>query len=429
MTADEKLLEKIGTKKAVIGVIGLGYVGLPLALLFARRGFVVHGFTRTPKTISEINSGITEISGLEKDLNRVLKNKHFSAHPIDDKQLLKCDIYIICVPTPVNPEKKPDLTSLKEVVKKLKQIGLKGKLVINESTVAPFTTRDVFKNVAEDFFLVCSPERVDPGVTTKTAENIPKLLGARDKKSQKLGIRLYRHIMKKDLVVTGSMEAAEMSKMLENTYRAVNIALINEFAILADKVDIDIMDVLNAAKTKWSFQAHNPGIGVGGHCIPVDPYYILELAEKNNLSLPVILTSLLQNESMPKYLLDKLLTVYKPGMRVLVYGIAYKKNVADIRESPVIEFCRLMTEHKIPFEVHEPLINSQTLKTLGLKEGALSPVDIFIVGTDHRQILKDYKSAVTNNTFVLDGRNYFKKAVGKKVIGVGHTILKRRTKE
>lgn len=399
------LLAKINSKKAKIGVIGMGYVGLPLALLLAKKGFSVTGFVRNEKR--------------KRDFNKVFKG----VEAITSPALAKQDIIIICVPTPIDKNKNPDLTDLTEVANQLSKINITGKLLINESTVAPFMTRKLFTRFSGKYFLTCSPERIDPGNRDKTTEYIPKVIGGIDKASLELGIALYKTILKGEIVPVASLETAEMAKMLENTYRTVNIALINEFAKLAENCEIDILEVIKAAKTKWSFQAHYPGIGVGGHCIPVDPYYVVALAKDRGVSLPVTQTALSENEEMPRFVAEKISKNYKSGMKVLVYGITYKKDVADLRESPVLVFCEYLKKKKIEFTVYDPLINRGEIRKQNLIPGILKFTDILVVGTDHSTLQDDYKKVVGENTIVIDGRNFFKKKVGKKVLGVGRNLV------
>lgn len=420
MIDNKALLTKIKNKKAVIGVIGLGYVGLPLALAIIKKGYTVHGYVKSSDSKKTILSGATDITDEPEILLRALKKNKFSVSTTTTN-LEKCDVIILCIPTPVKKNKKPDLTSLKNVASKLATINLSNKLIINESTVAPFTTHQILGKLPGDYFLVCSPERIDPG-TNKTIESIPKVVGGANNESLALGIKFYEQILEKKVVKVSSMEAAELTKMLENTYRAVNIALINEFAKLADTTGIDMMDVIAAAGSKWSFATHYPGIGVGGHCIPVDPYYILEFAKKKNISMDIIKTSLQENESMPSYVLQKIHDVYKHGMEVVIYGLTYKKNVADLRESPVLTLCDLLKKHKIPFSVYDPVLSKRDLKKLGYIVSQIKPVDIFIVGADHKALADEYVEFVNENTIIIDGRNFFTKKVGKKIIGIGRTI-------
>lgn len=419
------LLKKIKTKKAKIGVIGLGYVGLPLAILFAKKGFSVTGFVRSKKKQEILSSGKSYIEDevVETYLPTLLKKRKFEAKVTNPNDLGEQDVLIVCVPTPVTDDKRPDLTDLKSVGEQLSVLDLTGKLIINESTVAPFTTSEILGNFKSEYFLACSPERVDPGNKKRTTELIPKVIGGKDKKSLQLAKTLYKQVLKADIIEVENIESAEMAKMLENSYRAVNIALVNEFAKLAEKCSIDILDVLRAAKTKWTFQAHYPSIGVGGHCIPVDPYYVLELAEKKHVSMKVVLDSLLENEHMPKYMLEKLLSVYKKGKKVLVYGLTYKKDVGDLRESPVIIFCKMLKEKKIPFSVYDHFVRALAIQKIGFAQGRLEKTDIFVVGTAHSMLSNDYKEAIGKDTVVIDGQNFFDRKVGKKVIGIGRTFV------
>lgn len=426
MKSDEHLAKKIADKTVRIGIIGLGYVGLPLAVLFAKKGFKVSGFIRDRKKIGLIKQGKSYITDpfVDEFLPHVVKKGMLCAFSTEDRTALgSCDVYIICVPTPVAPDKTPDITAFRSVARLLASLDLTGKLIINESTVAPGMTRDVFGTLGGTYFLVCSPERVDPGNDSKSTEVIPKVMGGRDKESLSLGSLLYSQVLKGTLVAVSTLESAELTKMLENTYRAVNIALSNEFALLAEKMGIDIVEVINAAKTKWSYQAHYPSIGVGGHCIPVDPYYIVQYANTHGVDLPVVFESLKQNEDMPRHLAEKVTSNYKKGNSVVVYGITYKKNVGDMRESPVVEFCHSLSSANIPFSVYDPYVPDEELTKLSLKKGRLSIVDILIVGTDHDTLKDDYKKLIGEHTLVVDGRNFFPKKVGRAVIGVGRMFV------
>lgn len=418
------LLAKIKTKKAKVGIIGLGYVGLPLAIIFAKKGFQVTGFVRSRKKVEDLQKGINYLQDetIDEDLKNVTKNGQLIAALVEDKELENQDVIVICVPTPVTDAKQPDLEPFKTVANRLSSIDLTGKLIINESTVSPFMTRDILGALPGDYFLVCSPERVDPGNKTRNTSNIPKLIGGKNKESLNLATTLYKLVLENGVVPVKSLEVAEMSKMLENTYRAVNIALINEFAKLADACNIDILEVIEAAKTKWSFRVHYPGIGVGGHCIPVDPYYIVELAKSRGVPMDITQIGLMENERMPEYVLSKMLSHYKKGMSVLVYGITYKKDINDLRESPVTSFCLLLNKKQIPFTVYDPLIPKKDIEKLGFKTSDLKKVDILIVGTDHSNLATDYKQLIEKNTVVIDGRNYFTTKKGKIVLGVGRTL-------
>lgn len=425
MNSVDTLLKKIKNKKAKIGIIGLGYVGLPLAVLIAEKGFPVTGYVRSEKKSTNLKNGQSNLADeeLDKKLQKVLKNGNFTVSITKSDNLTPQDVLIICVPTPVSHDKTPDLTDLIGVSKHLESIDLTGKLIINESTVAPFTTRHVLGNFPGEYFLVSSPERIDPGNKSKTVANIPKVIGGLNPDSLLLAEALYKQILDEEVVLVNKLEGAEMAKILENTYRAVNIALINEFAKLAEQCDIDILEVIKAAKTKWSFQAHYPGIGVGGHCIPVDPYYLLELAKQKGLDMQVVAHSLKINEEMPAYIAEKVAKFYKKKMKVLVYGVTYKKDVNDIRESPVLEFAKVLTKKKIPFTVYDPYVSAKELKTLALPAGKIEKSDILVVATDHTQLEKDASKIIGEDTIVIDGRNFFHTKKGKAVHGIGRKFL------
>lgn len=419
------LLRKIKTKHVRIGVIGLGYVGLPLAVLFAKRGYPVTGFLRDKKKIAILERGRNYLDddSIQKDLDSVCKSKKLSFKLIKKSDLEIQDVLIICVPTPVDEQKKPDITALNAVASLISTLNLDGKLIVNESTVAPGMTRQILDHFTGEYFLVCSPERVDPGNKTKVVATIPKVIGGRDRESQSLGVALYESVLSERVVAVKTLETAETVKMLENTYRAVNIALVNEFALLCEKNGVDILEVINAAKTKWSFQPHYPGLGVGGHCIPVDPYYLLSYAASIGTTMPVVSESLKRNELMVKHMMGKLMSVYHKGDRVLIYGLTYKKDVKDVRESPALALCKLLKENGIPFDVYDPLLTSAEHFMLGFTKTKLRRVDILVVGTDHALLQKDYTRFVDADTIVIDGRNYFNRKIGRGVIGIGRSFV------
>ncbi len=418
-------LQKIKKKQVTIGVVGLGYVGLPLAILFAKKGFHVTGFLRDQKKIAALENGENYLTDLDiqDDLAKVIKSKSLRVTTMNTEDAKKQDVFIICVPTPINKQYKPDIEALQSVAKFLKTISLNGKLIINESTVAPGMTRSVFGHFRGNYYLVCSPERVDPGNKEKPVAEIPKIVGGKNRESQQLAKVLYETVLNNPVVAVKSPETAEMAKMLENTYRAVNIGLINEFAVLCESSGVDILEVINAAKTKWSYHPHYPGIGVGGHCIPVDPYYLVEYAKQKKISLSVTSAGLRRNEEMADHVFQKLLAVYKKGASILVYGVAYKKNVKDLRESPVLHFCSLLEKQHIPFAVYDPFLIEDEMRKFDYRVGDLAPVDILIVGTDHNALEQDAKKMIRKNTVVIDGRNFFKKKVGKAVYGVGRSFV------
>lgn len=418
------LLGDIASKKASVGIIGLGYVGLPLAILASVRGYNVSGLLRTTEKVKRLSQGETDVDTIKAEsLKKVLKSGTFVPRLLTIEEIEKNDIIIICVPTPVTQKKTPDLAPIKSVATMLSQANLSGKLVINESTVAPGSTRELFSFLKSDSYLACSPERVDPGNSEKHVSQIAKVVGGRDPKSLELATAFYKNLLDANVVQVSTLEATEMAKMLENTYRAVNIALINEIALLCETLHIDVLEVIRAASTKWSFQAHFPSIGVGGHCIPVDPYYIVELAKRMESPMTVVPAALSRNNSMPSSLFRKLRTIYKKGMSVLVYGLTYKKDIADTRESPALAFCEILKEASIPFTVYDPHLSDKRIGALGLVKGRREPVEILVIGTDHKELSDDKAVFISKDTLVLDGRNTFIKKMGAKVIGVGRTLV------
>lgn len=393
--------QKIQNKTARIGVIGLGYVGFPLAKLLAEKGYTVTGFVRNPQ---------------------ILKSTFRITH-IDSDELNEQDIYIVCVPTPVFNNKKPDLGAIRAVARRLSLVFLDGKLIINESTVAPGTTREEFGSLGGTYYLACSPERIDPGNHDKTVRNISKIVGGLNQESLSLTKLLYEKILEAPVIAVSSLEAAETVKMLENTYRAVNIALVNELARLCEKCGLDVIEIIEAAKSKWSFHAHYPSVGVGGHCIPVDPWYLVDYANKKGIDLKLVHNSLTENDDMAQFVADKVIANYEKGMSVLLYGVTYKKDVADIRESPVIRLGKILQKKNIAFTVFDPLVSRKEIEALGFTVGKPIKTDIFIIGTDHSQLASDSRKVIGEATVVIDGRNYFRRKVGKAVYGVGRNLL------
>lgn len=416
-------LSNINSKLVKVGIIGVGYVGLPLAVLASQKGFTVYGFVRDDSKLASLKKGITDVDTVsKKDLKESLHTKKFIPKKLSPKALSEVDIIIVCVPTPITHSKKPDLSAISEVRDILKKVDLKNKLIINESTVAPGTTEELFGSLTKYGYVASSPERVDPGNKEKIVENISKVVGGKDEASLAIASAFYTAILNAPIVAVSSMATAEMTKMLENTYRAVNIALVNEIAIFSEALGIDVVEVIRAASSKWSFHPHYPGIGVGGHCIPVDPYYIVDLAVKHKTPLGVVSAALKRNEMMPTLVLKKLLAWYKPGMSVLLYGLTYKKDIGDIRESPSLVFCNLLKMHNIPFRVYDPYVSDEVLKKLSLQKGKKEQVDIFVIGTDHTLLSEDKKYFISHSTVVVDGRNALMKKFGSRVIGIGRSF-------
>jgi UDP-N-acetyl-D-glucosamine dehydrogenase len=352
----DNIIKKINDNSIVVGVIGLGYVGLPLAVTFARKGITVLGFEKSIKKAESINAGKNYIGDVtDDDLKKVVQEKKLSA-TTDFSRIKECDAVIICVPTPLDKFKKPDMSYIENSCIDIGRNMKLGTFISLESTTYPTTTEDFMKPIIEkesgmqegkDFWLCFSPERVDPGNKNYKTENTPKVVGGLGEEAQKIALALYGKAIQ-HLFPVSSPRAAEMVKILENTYRLVNISLINELALLAGKMDINIWEVIEAAKSKpYGFQAFYPGPGIGGHCIPLDPFYLEYIAKGFNFDLTMINCAGNINNLMPYRMMNKIgyaLNRHKKplnGSTILFLGVAYKPDIDDARESPAL----LVMEH------------------------------------------------------------------------------------
>ena len=363
---------KLADKSAVVGVIGLGYVGLPLLDAFIRAEFACQGFDVDHSKIDTLNAGGSYIKHIDSDtVQSWLSAEKFEA-TADMSRLQEPDVLLICVPTPLNKSRDPDLKYVQLTSEAIAKVLRKGQLVVLESTTYPTTTRDVVVPILEssglkcgsDFFVAYSPEREDPGNPNYSAAGIPKVVGGMDSASLELACELYRHAIV-DVVPVSSPEVAEAAKILENTYRAVNIALVNELKVLFDRMEIDIWEVVDAAKTKpFGFQAFYPGPGLGGHCIPIDPFYLSWLARLQGLNTRFIELAGEVNSNMPRYVVSQLAEFLndagKPikGSKIALLGMAYKKDVDDPRESPSFELMELLLERGAVVTYNDPHIPS-----------------------------------------------------------------------
>ena len=418
------LKQKIKNKKAVIGVIGLGYVGLPLALTFARKGFNVIGIDIDKERIKKIKkriSYITDVSNIE--LSEALKKGKFKA-TTDFKFIKKLDTVIICVPTPLSKDRTPNISHIREAVSKVKDNIRKGQIIVLESTTYPGTTREILLPILEsaglkegrDFYLAFSPERIDPGNKIYKTENTPKIIGGISKKSTEIAKLLYEQVIK-EVIPVSSANAAEMVKLLENTFRIVNIALVNEIATLCDKFGLDIWEIVDAAKTKpYGFMPFYPGPGVGGHCIPIDPLYLSWKAKEHGFETKFIDLASSVNEVMPQYVVDKLERILSKRKKkleksnILIVGVAYKKDVKDLRESPATHIIDQLQKRGAKVSYYDPYfpylkINDIDLKCTKINKKVLKRSDCALVVTDHSNI--DYKFIAKNIRLILDTRNIF----------------------
>jgi len=422
------LKEKILDKTAVIGVIGLGYVGLPLAVEKAKAGFKVIGFDIQASKVEMVNEGHNYIGDVvNADLEKIVSDGHLRA-TADFDELGKCDVVAICVPTPLDIYKQPDLTyvinSTKDVAKRLHR----GMLVVLESTTYPGTTEDVMKPILEetglvcgkDFYLAFSPERVDPGNLRFKTKNTPKVVGGVGPESTEVAKLLYESVLEAEVFVVSSPKEAEMTKILENTFRIVNIALINEMAVVADKMGINIWEVINAASTKpFGFMPFFPGPGVGGHCIPIDPFYLTYIARKYDYHTRLIELSGEINDSMPEYVVTRVMKALNEqgkcmnGAKVVMLGIAYKEEIEDMRESPALKVLEHLEKNHAHITVVDPYVpefmwEGKKIKTAQLTEELIKQADAVIITTAHKKNI-DYKMIVENAKYIFDAKNVLKK--------------------
>ena len=433
--AFEQLKLAIADQRAKVGVIGLGYVGLPLIRAFISAGFRTIGFDVDPKKVDALQRGESYIGHIESSwLAKKIAEGSFEP-TLDMTRLREADAILICVPTPLTESRDPDLSYVVSTAETIAQHLRPGQLVVLESTTYPGTTRDVMAPVlaksnlavGEEFFLAYSPEREDPGNQTFTAQSIPKVVGAMDDASCELAAELYRHAVV-EVVPVSSCEVAEACKILENTYRAVNIAMVNELKVLFQRMGLDIWEVIEAAKTKpFGFQAFYPGPGLGGHCIPIDPFYLSWLARKQGTATRFIELAGEVNTSKPEYVIQRTASVLndvsKPirGSRIGILGVAYKPNVDDPRESPSFRLMELLQEAGAELSYVDPHIPSlpsmrhfrvPDLKTEQLTREYLASQDCVIIATDHDAF--DYSLIVEAAPLVVDTRNATATVIGEK---------------
>ena len=426
----ESLGSRIRERKSTIGIIGLGYVGLPLARGFSAQGFPVLGFDIDPVKVERLRRGESYIGHIGADAIKQMRGQGFDA-TADFSRLREADAIIICVPTPLTDAREPDLTYVVNSAKAIAATLRKGQLVILESTTYPRTTRDVMLPILEatglkagtDYYLAFSPEREDPGNASFSTTTIPKVVGGLDPRSLELASELYRQVIV-NVVEVSTPEVAEACKILENTYRAVNIALVNELKVLYDRMGIDVWEVIDAAKTKpFGYQAFYPGPGLGGHCIPIDPFYLTWVARKYGLNTRFIELAGEVNTAMPAYVVSKVADALNEagkavrGSRILLLGMAYKKDVDDPRESPGFELLDLLLKKGAVVSYNDPHIPSLPkmrhwphlgpMKSAQLTPETLAAQDCVLIATDHTAY--DYSSIVAQSQLVVDTRNATKK--------------------
>ncbi|MEA1927920.1 MAG: nucleotide sugar dehydrogenase [Candidatus Auribacterota bacterium] len=421
----EKLLNKIEARTAVVGVIGLGYVGLPLAIEFARAGFPVTGFDLDEKKVRAVNAGRSYIKHISSAAVREISGREGCLATADFKLLRKTDCILICVPTPLTSHQEPDMTYIEATVAVIVRYIRPGQLIILESTTYPGTTREIVRppleakglKAGQDFFLAFSPEREDPGNPKYSTSSIPKVVGGLNRVSLTLSRALYGAIVP-DTIPVSSPDAAEATKLLENIYRSVNIALVNELKVVFEKMGVDIWEVINAASSKpFGYTPFYPGPGLGGHCIPIDPFYLTWRAREFDTPTRFIQLAGEINTAMPERVIDRLARALNEeekslkGSLILILGVAYKKDVDDMRESPALRLIELLQGRGAKVEYHDPYVPvlprtrkyRYHLKSVSLTPSRIGKSDAVLIATEHTMV--NYKLVGQNASLIIDTRN------------------------
>ena len=413
---------KIENKTARIGVLGLGYVGLPLALEFSRNGFHVTGFEVREDLVRSLRRGLSHVADVSSETVRDM-TRAGRFHATDRFEELRAqDVVIICVPTPLRKTREPDISFIRTAAKDIPKYLRRGQLVVLESTTYPGTTRDLVLpwlerkglRAGRDFYLAFSPERVDPANKTYRIFNTPKVVGGLTPACADLACRLYSQVVER-VVPVSSAEAAEMVKLLENTFRAVNIALINEMALMCHRLGLDVWEIIRAASTKpFGFMPFYPGPGIGGHCIPLDPQYLAWKMRSMNFDPRFIELAGVINRAMPKHVLHRIAEILNThrkslkGSRILVLGVTYKADVSDVRESPALDVISLLRETGCEVAYHDPWapsvqVDAVRMRSKPLSDALLKACDLTAILTAHSAI--DYRRVLKNSKAVFDTRN------------------------
>ncbi|WP_409297406.1 UDP-N-acetyl-D-glucosamine 6-dehydrogenase [Pseudomonas sp. KCJK8993] len=420
-------IEKFKSKEALIGIIGLGYVGLPLMLRYNAIGFRVLGIDVDQDKVNQLNAGRSYIEHIPASKIAAAHASGFEA-TVDFSRVSECDALILCVPTPLNKYREPDMSFVINTTDSLKPYLRAGQVVSLESTTYPGTTEEELLprveegglKVGQNIFLVYSPEREDPGNPDFETRTIPKVVGGHTAACLEVGVALYEQAIDK-VVLVSSTKAAEMTKLLENIHRAVNIGLVNEMKVVADRMGIDIFEVVDAAATKpFGFTAYYPGPGLGGHCIPIDPFYLTWKAREYGLHTRFIELSGEVNQAMPEYVVNKLVDALNDGRRalkdsrILVLGIAYKKNVDDMRESPSVEIMELLEAKGAIVAYSDPHVpvfpkmreHHFDLSSVPLTASTLAEFDAVVLATDHDKF--DYELIKASARLIIDSRGKYR---------------------
>jgi len=438
MNYKNELLQKINDKSFVVGIVGLGYVGLPLGLEFTEKGFNVLGFDMDQRKIDALDKGETYIKHIPTERISKSVNAGFLKSTTDFSRMPEVDALIICVPTPLDEHREPDMSYVEGTAKTIQKYLRKGQLVTLESTTYPGTTEEMLLplfeypesssenqekrfRVGEDFFLAYSPEREDPNNPDYNTATIPKVLGGMTENCNEVAKALYEQVIV-EVVNVSSPAIAEATKIVENVYRSVNIALVNELKMVFDKMDIDVWEVINAAKTKpFGFKAFYPGPGLGGHCIPIDPFYLTWKAREFEVNTKFIELAGEINTYQPYYVIEKAMEALNEsrkslnGSKVLLLGAAYKKNVDDMRESPSLKLIELLREKGAEVDYNDPYIPklpktrkyNYNMESVELTAENIASYDLVLVSTDHDDYKEQLDLINDNAKAILDTRNLF----------------------
>ena len=413
----DQLEDKIKSKDAKIGIIGMGYVGIPLGLEFSDKGFTVLGFDKDTKRVDDINTGKQIMKHItKKSMDKFVENK--GSATAEFSRIKNMDCLIICVPTPLDKHEQPDMSYVESASLEISKNLQKEQLIVLESTTYPGTTNEIVKPILEksgliagkDFFLAYSPEREDPGNKEFSVSKIPKVMGGLTENCLRLTSSLYKHIVLETVEVS-TMETAEATKLMENIFRAVNIAMVNELKLVLDRMNVNIWEVIDAAKTKpFGFMPFYPGPGMGGHCIPIDPFYLSWKAKEYNIEAKFIELAGEINRKMTENIthrIGKALNDDKKSIRksnIMILGVAYKKDIDDIRESPALRIMELLQFKGAKISYHDPYVKEiDSQKSLELNTENLKKQDAIVITTDHSNV--DYELIGKHARLIIDTRN------------------------
>jgi len=432
MSRHADLLSRIESHDAVVGIVGLGYVGLPLSVAFAEAGFRTIGLDVNPTVVDGVNNGRSHILDITSERLEVLTTPGILEATDDFERLAEADAIVICVPTPLSKTDDPDMSYILSATEAVRDHLRPGQLVILESTTYPGTTREIVLPMLEetglvagsDFWLAFSPERVDPGNADWHIVNTPKIVGGLSAECHSLAVALFGEALE-TIVEVSSPEVAELAKILENTFRAVNIGLVNEMAVISDRLGIDVWEVIEAAATKpYGFMKFFPGPGLGGHCIPVDPHFLAWKMKTLHYRTRFIELAAEINAEMPRYVVERVTEAMNRvrkslnGSRVLLLGMSYKPDVEDVRESPAFDIAQLLMQRGANIEYHDPYVpqvslEDQMLDSQELSAELLASVDVVVITTDHSSV--DYGFVTEHASIVVDPRNAIRETRGATV--------------